>query len=138
MIPETLDAPLWLPSEGQERFHLRGYKKPVIDDSIVERLDAIPVSCSKKQLALCIPQHQSKFAPTMREKGQPIMLIKRNDNFTITLAFEIVFRCQLLSIILMSIEFAIHNSVNLLIVIRERLVPIKREINDRESNMPET
>lgn len=48
IIAEAPKTPLGLPAKGQERFHLRGHQESAIGDCVVERFDAISISCREE------------------------------------------------------------------------------------------
>jgi hypothetical protein len=74
----------------------------------------------------------------MRQKGEAVVFVQCNDNLAVTVAFEVVFFGQLCPIFFVAVKLAIDHSVDVVLVVMERLVSIWTEIDDRQSHMTES
>lgn len=134
-LSETLNIPLWHPSKRKEAFHFSCHEKSVVHNGVVERLDTIPVPRANEHLPAGIPQDQSKFAPKVGHKRQPVVLIESQDDLAVASTMEVVFAAQELSVVFVIVQLAIHDRVDIIRTIMKGLIRLRAKINNGESNV---
>jgi hypothetical protein len=130
---------LVIPARGhtrrEERLDLRGKIKHIVMNRVVERLDSEPIAHRKQEAIGLVPQNKSEFTAKLVRTIPSELLVEMQCDLAVRLRPEAVTALlQFATLPLKIIELAVHNDVNALIFICDRLIPAGK-VDDAQTGM---
>ena len=124
------------PGVGQQALYLRGKKKRVRRECIIERLHTQSVARQKQASLALVPDGEGEHAAHALHAFHAILLIKMDDHFGIRVRPETVSaRLQLGAEFGKIVGLAIVGNPNCAVLIAEWLPPGRRKVDDGESSV---
>ena len=136
VLEQRLVVPARRHAGREQRLDLRGEDQRVAELRIVERLDAETVARREQQLISFVPERERELAAQLAQRVRAQLLVEVDQDLAVGARAQAMAALrQLLLVALVVVELAVHDHVDRLILVRDRLVA-RGEVDDREPRMP--